>query len=113
MLVGKNFAEEVTDFAKCLTIGSLALQVVVVCASPAETGMEIKGAKVEGPAIYARLEDLLETIEKSMIPVLHPDRLLDKLLVKNVCKVQRKLTYLCHWKRTTQTSHFMRSNPLR
>ena len=47
------------DFAGCVTVVSSALQVaVVVCASLAETGMEMKRAEGEWPRIYATVEDL-------------------------------------------------------
>ena len=45
--VATDFAEEVVDFAKCVPVVNSALQVVVMCAWLAETGMEIKCAKVE------------------------------------------------------------------
>ena len=45
--VAKDVAEEVADFAKCVTVLSSALQVVLMCASFTETGMEIKRVKVE------------------------------------------------------------------
>ena len=45
--VAKDVAEEVADFAKCVTVLSSALQVVLMCASLTETGMEIKRVKVE------------------------------------------------------------------
>ena len=110
--VAKDFAEEFTDFTKCVPVVNSALQVVVMCASLTEMGMEMKCAKVAWPPIYARLEALPGAIVKSMIPVLRTDRQVDELLVKNVFKVQQEPTYLFHCKQTTYTSHHMRSNPL-
>ena len=63
--VAKDFAEEVADFAKCIPIVSSALQVVVMCASKAETGMQMKRVKVEWPPTYARIEDLPGDSEKN------------------------------------------------
>ena len=70
--VAKDFAEEIADFAKGVTVVSSALQVVVMCVSKAETRMEMKRMKVEWPCIHARLEDLRGPIVTTMIPVLHP-----------------------------------------
>ena len=79
--VAKNVAEEVADFAKCVAVESSVLQVVLICASFAEVGMEIKRAKVEWHCIYARLEYLPGAIGRSMFPVLYPDGQVDELLV--------------------------------
>lgn len=62
-----------------------------MCPSKAETGMEIRHAKVEWSWIYARLENLLETVVAIMIPVFHSDGQVDELLGKSVFKVQREL----------------------
>ena len=56
--VTKDFAEEVADFTKCVPVVNSAFQVVVMPASEAETGMQIKRVKVEWPPTYARLKDL-------------------------------------------------------
>ena len=45
--VAKDFPEEVVDFAKCVPVVNPALQVVVMWASLAEMGMEMKCARVE------------------------------------------------------------------
>ena len=89
--LAKDVAEEVADFAKCVTIVSSALQVVVMCASLAEMGIEMKRGTVEWPRIRARVKDLHGAIVKSMIPVLHPEGHVDELLVKNVFEVQQEL----------------------
>ena len=85
--------EEVADFAECVTVVSSALQVVVVvvCASLAETRMEMKPAEVEWPRIYTTVEDLRGAILERMIPILHPDGQVNELLVKNVFEVQQAL----------------------
>ena len=105
--VATDFAEEVADFTKCVPVVNSALQVGVMCASKAETGMQMKSVKVECPPIYARLEDLPGTIVKRTIPLLYPDRQVDKLFVKNMFKVQQELIYLSHCKQTTHISHRM------
>ena len=87
MPVAKDVAKGVTYFAKCVPVVSSALQVVVMCASSAETGMEIRHVKVEWHFVHARLEVLPGAIVKSMIPVLHRDGQVDELLGKNVFKV--------------------------
>ena len=45
--VAKVVAEEVADFVKCITDISSALQVVVMCATLAEMGMEMKCGTVQ------------------------------------------------------------------
>ena len=89
--IAKDVAEEVADLAKCVTVVSSALQVVVICASLAEMGMEMKRAKGEWPCIHGTVEDLREEIVKSMIPILHPDGQVKERLVKNVFEVQQEL----------------------
>ena len=96
--IAKDFAEDFAGFAKCIPVVNSALQLVVMCASKAETGMQMMCVKAEWPPTYARLEDLPGAIVKRMIPVLYPDRLVDKLFVKNMLKVQQELTYLSHCK---------------
>ena len=88
--VSEDSAEEIVDQAKCVTVVSSALQEVAMNASKAETRMEMKRVKVEWPCIHTRVEDLQGAIVKSMIPILHADRQLDELLVKNVFKVQKE-----------------------
>ena len=53
-----------------------------MCASLAETGMEIRRVKDEWPPIYGPLEDLPGPILKSTIPVLHPDGKVHEVLVR-------------------------------
>ena len=53
MPVAKDFAEEVADFAKFVPVVNSALQVVMMCASKAEMGMQVKRVKVEWPPTYA------------------------------------------------------------
>ena len=72
--VAKDFPKEVADFAKCVPAVNSALQVLVMCASKAETGNLVKRVKVEWPPIYSRLLDLPVAIVKIMIPVLHLNR---------------------------------------
>ena len=98
MPVAKDFAEEVADFARCVPVVNSALQVVVMCASKAETGTQMKRVKVKCPPTHARLEDIPGAIVKRMIPLLYPDRQVDKLFGKNIFKVQQELIYLYHCK---------------
>ena len=89
--VAKDVAEEVADFAKCVTVVSSALQVVVICATLAEMGTEMKRGTIEWPRIRNRVGNLRGAIVKCMVPMLHPDGDVDELLVKNVFKVQQEL----------------------
>ena len=110
--VAKDFAEEVTDFAKCVPVINSASEVVVMCASKAETGMQMKRMKVECPPTYAWLEDLRGSIAKRMIPVLYPDRQVDNQFMKNVFNMQQELVYMYHCRQITHISHRMWLNPL-
>ena len=69
-----------------------------MCASKAETGMQMKRVKFECPPTYARPEDLPGAIVKRMIPLLYPYRQVDKLFGKNMFKVRQELIYLYHCK---------------
>ena len=89
--VAKDVAEEVADFAKCVSIVGSAVQVVVMCATLAEMGMEMKRGKVEWPRIRSRVKHLHGVVLECMSHVLHPDGDVDELLVKNVFKVQQEL----------------------
>ena len=96
--VAKYYAEEIADYAKCVSVVTSALQVVAMCDSKAETRMEMKHMKVEWPCIHSPEEDLRGAIVTRMIRVLHPGRQLDELLVKNVFKLQQELIHLSHCK---------------
>ena len=72
--VAKDYAEEIADYAKCVTVVNSALQEVAMCASKAETRMEMKHVKVEWLRIHALVEDLRGAMVTSMIPVLHSGR---------------------------------------
>ena len=87
----KDVDQEVADFAKCITVVNSTLQVVVICASLAEMGMEMNRAKGEWSRIHATVEDLRREIVKSMIPILHPDGQVNELLMKNVFEVQQEV----------------------
>ena len=87
----EDVVEEVADFAECVTVVSSALQLVVVCASLVETGMEMKRAESEWPRTNATVEDLSGAIVESMIPILHPDGQVNELLVKNCSKCNKHL----------------------
>ena len=95
--LAKDYANEIADYAKCVTFVSSDLQ-VVTCVSKAETRMEMMHVNVGWPCLDARLEDLRGAIVTSMISVLDPAGKLDELLVKNVFKVQQKLNFLSHGK---------------
>ena len=96
--VAKDYAEEIADYAKCVTIVCSALQEVAMCVSKAETKIEMKSVKVVWPCIHARVLNLRGAMVTRMIPVLHPGGQLDELLVKNLFKVQQELIYLSHCK---------------
>ena len=87
----KDMAEEVADYAKCVSVVGSALQVVVMCATLAEMGMEMKRGKVEWPRIQSRVKHLHRVVLDCMSHVLHPDGHVDELLVKSIFKVQQEL----------------------
>ena len=89
--VVKDVAEEVADFAKCITVVGSALQVVVMCGTLAEMGMEMKRGTVEWPRIHGRVENLRGAVVKCMGPMLHPEGDVNETLVKRVFKLQQKL----------------------
>ena len=89
--VVKDVAEEVADFAKCITVVSSALQVVMMCSILAEMGMEMKRGTAEWPRIHGRVENLPGTVVKCIGPMLHPDGNVDELLVRDVFKLHQEL----------------------
>lgn len=86
----KEVAEEVTDFAKCVSVVGSAVEVVVMFATLTEMGTEMKRDKVEWPRIQFRVKHLHAVVLVCMSHVLNPGAHINELQVKNILKVQQE-----------------------
>ena len=97
MPVATDVAEEIADIEKCVHLVRSGSQVMMMCASLAETGMEIKREGLVTLYLFST-GGSYRLIVKSMIPVLYPVVQLDEMLVKSILKVLQELTNLSNCK---------------
>ena len=89
--VVSKVVQDVNECAKCVTVVSSVVQVVVITSKLVEIGKEMIHEIKEWPNIYARVLNLREEIAERATPILHPDGDVDELLVKNMFEVQEEL----------------------
>lgn len=77
--------------AKCVSVVSSAVTVMVLCATLLEMVMEVKRSEKELSRLQYTIQELRGDVVKSMVRVLHPDNNLDERLVKDVFETQEEL----------------------
>lgn len=87
----KDTAEVIADVCKCVTIESSAFQVVVLCATLVETGIDMNRGGEAFPRIRETLNELHGDIVDSMVYVLRPDAKVNELLIRSAFQVPENL----------------------